>query len=313
MLLHPSKLINALIFTAVILFLSTHSYSLCGTSTATNACFPCSSNCSSCSSQNNCTACSPQYYLSSSYCLPCLANCLTCTNSTVCTTCTNPFVLNSNFTCDICTISNAISCSSTVTASSCASYYYLSDGYCDNCMLNCLSCSSSSTCNACGTGYYLNATVITCNPCSLGCSVCNQYSPSNCTSCLSNYIYDSNAYTCTSINCTLPNCLICSSLTVCSICKTFYYWDGSSCSAGASITCENGASGILPTQCINSCSSNIQYEVNVANGSFKCIDYLYAYKNTVSYTTLYYYAFNNYQTINLLTGSNNSLILLQNN
>lgn len=119
----------------------------------------------------------------------------------------DPYVLN-NQTCSLCVIKNAQRCSSTVAASSCQSGYYLSNSYCQNCLLNCATCSSAYDCSKCATGYYLNTSIITCNPCPLGCSACNQFTPAQCTSCNDGYLFSSSS--CLLNTCQIDNCIYCS-------------------------------------------------------------------------------------------------------
>jgi hypothetical protein len=201
----------------------------------------------------------------------------------------NPYVLTNN-TCTLCVISNALSCSSTVAASSCENGYYLSDSYCKNCLLNCITCSSASDCSACKSGYYLNVSVLTCNPCPAGCSSCNQYTPTYCTSCENGYQLDSSN-SCTAVTCSISNCQYCSSNSSCAQCASFYYWDGNSCVKGSSITCEKGSVGALPTHCINSCTS-FGFSSTI-NGSFQCKAYKNLYYRSAEYQQVYYYAYNN--------------------
>jgi hypothetical protein len=149
-------------------------------------------------------------------------------------TCMNPYVLM-NQTCSLCIIQYAQSCTTTVAASTCQSGYYLSDSYCKSCLLNCISCSSAYDCSACTSGYYLNTSIITCNTCPQGCAACNQYTPSQCTSCINGYQLSSS--TCTYTTCSISNCLYCSTSSTCYQCQQLYYWNGSNCLMGASITC----------------------------------------------------------------------------
>ena len=140
-----------------------------------------------------------------------------------------------NNTCSLCVVMNALRCSSLVVASACKSGYYLNDGSCSSCLLNCMSCSSAFDCSTCMSGYYLNSSIITCNPCPVGCSSCNQFTPSICLTCNNNYeLIGTN---CVILTCNIANCLYCSSATVCKQCRQFYYWNGSSCLSGASVTC----------------------------------------------------------------------------
>lgn len=217
----------------------------------------------------------------------------------------NPYVL-SNQTCNLCVIKNALSCTTTAAASSCQSGYYLSDSYCNSCLLNCITCSSAYDCSACASGYYLNTSIITCNPCPQGCASCNQYTPTQCTSCINGYQLAS--FSCSSVACTISNCLYCSSSTVCYQCQQLYYWNGSSCLIGASVTCEKGAQGPLPTDCINSCSS-FSFQ-SPANGSqFQCKIYSSIYVTSVEYHQYYYYSYNHLTQLNAIVGASSSLTL----
>lgn len=184
----------------------------------------------------------------------------------MCTQCANPYVLF-NSSCSLCTIINALSCSSTVAANACQSGYYLTSGYCNSCLLNCITCSSAYDCSACSAGYYLNASIITCNPCPVGCSRCDQFTPSTCTACSQGYQLTSN--TCQSVSCNVSHCVYCSAPDSCQQCQAYYYWNGSACLSGGSISCEMGANGPLPNNCINSCSSYGYVSGNVSN-TFRC-------------------------------------------
>lgn len=211
----------------------------------------------------------------------------------------NPYVLT-NQTCALCVIQYALSCSSTVAASSCLSAYYLSDSYCNNCLLNCIICSSAYDCSACTEGYYLNTSIITCNPCPQGCSSCNQFTPAQCTSCSSGYQLSSSS--CSVVTCSIAHCVYCSAPSVCSQCWSLYYWNGTDCLSGASITCEKGATGPLPVNCINSCSS-FSYKAQTNGSKFACKAYSSIYVSPVEYHQFYYYAYNHLQQLNSLTGS----------
>lgn len=291
------------------LIVAAQSYSLC-TNNSINSCFPCPNECSSCSSQSQCLGCEIQFFYTnaSGGCIACPENCLFCTSNTICLTCMNPYVL-ANQTCSLCVIQYAASCSTTVSASSCQLGYYLSDNYCYSCLLNCRTCSSAYDCSGCATGYYLNTSIITCNPCPQGCTTCNQYTPTQCTSCSNGYMLSSN--TCYSVSCSILNCLYCSNSSFCSFCESTYYWDGTACSKGASITCEKGANGQLPTDCVNSCSSFAF--ANPANSTnFFCKPYASIYVGSVEYHQYYFYAYNHLTQLNALAGSNASLIAEQN-
>lgn len=194
-----------------------------------------------------------------------------------------------NSSCSLCTIINALSCSSTVAASSCKSGYYLSGGYCNSCLLNCIGCTSAYDCTSCASGYYLNTSILTCNPCSQGCSSCNQYTPSVCTSCNDGYqLINQN---CVATVCTIANCLYCSQDGICKRCQAYYYWNGSACLSGASISCIYGATGPLPNNCINKCSDYEYVSGNVSD-VFGCKFYQSVYVSSIEHTQKYYYAFN---------------------
>ena len=152
----------------------------------------------------------------------------------MCTTCSNPYVLVNNL-CSLCTVLNAQTCSSTSIATSCKGGYYLSSGSCNSCLLNCASCSSASDCSSCTTGYYLNSSILTCNPCPSGCASCNQFTPTTCTSCSNGYQLVGSS--CTQVTCSIANCMHCSSALVCKQCNQYYYWSGSACVQGGSVSC----------------------------------------------------------------------------
>lgn len=283
------------------LFLATvSSYQLCSSSTL--SCLPCPSQCASCSDQSTCTACSPQYTLATT-CLACPDFCLTC-NSSVCLGCMNPYVLV-NGTCSLCVISQAASCSSTVAATACLSGYYLSDSYCKTCLLNCLACSSAYDCSSCSPSYYLNSSIVTCMPCPGNCALCDQYSPALCSRCNTNYLLQADR-TCLKLACQVDNCEYCSAEAVCAKCRQFYYWDGSSCQGGASVTCEGGAAGPLPNQCINSCSAFAA--ANPTNSTlFQCKSQPTLYSAPTQYTQRYYYAYNHQAQLAALSSTTSSL------
>lgn len=284
-------------------------YALC--SPTSTDCLPCPTECAACSSQSQCSSCDIQYYYSTnstSNCISCPENCLSCMSSTTCTNCMNPYVLSNN-TCALCVIQYALSCSSTVAATACQSGYYLSDSYCSSCLLNCITCSSAYDCSACTDGYYLNTSIITCNPCPQGCSNCNQYVPSQCTVCTNGYTLSSTS--CLPVICPIPNCLYCSTPTVCSRCSPLYYWNGNECLAGGSVNCEKGAVGPLPVHCINSCSS-FTYKAQVNGSSFECKTYPSIYVTPIEYHQYYYYAYNHLQQLIAITTTNNALALEDN-
>ena len=297
--MHPASIV----FFLIIITLTT-SLQLCSSTSNTN-CLPCSRECNTCSQPSTCNTCSKQYYLSNNTtCSTCSQNCLVC-DSTGCATCSNPYILV-NKTCTLCVISNALSCSSTVAASSCQSGYYLNSGICDSCMLNCITCSSAYDCSTCASGYYLNVSIITCNPCPMGCSSCNQYTSSICTGC--NNGYQLSSQSCIAVTCGVSNCLYCSSPGICQQCSSFYYWNGSICVGGASVTCEYGSNGPLPNNCINKCS-NFAYLSNNISNTFLCKLYTNIYISRVEYKQIYYYAYNHQTMLNSLTSTTTSLNL----
>jgi hypothetical protein len=162
-------------------------------------------------------------------------------------------------------------------------------------MLNCLTCSSPYDCSVCASTYYLNQSIVTCNPCSVGCAACNQYTPSVCTGCVSGYQLVSQ--TCVQVACNFSNCVYCSGAGVCQQCSKFYYWNGSQCVGGGSVSCEAGASGPLPNNCINSCSGFGFVSGNSGN-VFQCKPYTSIYVYPVEYHQTYFYAYNDYPTLN---------------
>lgn len=111
---------------------------------AENYCYNCLLNCASCSSNTDCRACMPGYFLNSSVltCNFCPTNCLTCDqfNSTRCLTCASGFALSSGDSC------SAIACT----------------------FANCVFCSSATQCGRCAYGYFWNSSA---GACVLGASI----------------------------------------------------------------------------------------------------------------------------------------------
>ena len=175
-------------------------------------------------------------------------------------------------------------------------------------MLNCVSCSSAFDCSACTSNYYLNQTIITCNPCPPGCSACDQYTTA-CTACQNGYAL--NGQQCSAVSCSISNCLYCSSGGVCQQCAMFYYWDGSGCRAGASVTCEGGANGALPNNCANSCSK-FGFVSGNKSGAFRCKPHRTLYVDPVEYHQSYFYAFNDVALFNAACNANLSLTVVSN-
>jgi proprotein convertase subtilisin/kexin type 5 len=160
------------------------------------SCLPCNTKCSLCngSSEYQCLACNPSYYLinktmcvsncpSGTYpnsltatCSLCPATCLTCISLTNCSTCLPNYSLTStrqcsNTTTNNCTISNCTYCNPSNSSqcsqcnqgfflvlnqcqTSCPTSTYPTNGICINCSSNCFSCSVSG-CNQCITPYLL--------------------------------------------------------------------------------------------------------------------------------------------------------------
>ena len=287
-------------------------YSLCAVN-SNGACLPCPAECAACSSSTTCSSCDSDYFAggsAASGCGECPANCLSCSSTAACTVCNNPYVLDSNSSCALCTVSNALSCSGTSTASACQGGYYLSDGSCKSCLLNCASCTSAFDCSSCGTGYYLNSSILTCNPCPTGCASCNQFTPTQCTACSDNYQLSGTS--CSAITCTLPNCLVCSTATTCQRCQLFYYWNGTNCVSGGSVSCEYGATGPLPNNCANQCGDYSRVADNFSS-TFRCELRSHLYVSPVEYRQVYYYAYNDLAALNQLASSSASLATETNN
>jgi hypothetical protein len=149
-------------------------------------------------------------------CLQCSSFCLQCTSPTLCLQCLDPYVLL-NGTCQPCQIVHATKCVNTVSASHCAVGFYPSDNFCYNCLLNCAQCNSNADCQNCVPGFYLNASVLTCNFCPSNCLTCNQFNSSLCLSCANGYLL-SSSNTCDQVNCSVSNCLYCTSVNICGQC-----------------------------------------------------------------------------------------------
>lgn len=153
-------------------------------------CFPCATNCASCTSRNMCVKCRNGYYLLSancvsdcpsgnvlhaatSSCLPCPLNCAICSASLTCTTCKPGYVYYApNRSCQ----------------HNCPDGYYTSPtGNCSQCSRPCSTCTGSAlNCTTCSAGMVMDKTTAQCRYC------CNpDRSASQCCDCSedSNFCY----------------------------------------------------------------------------------------------------------------------------
>ncbi len=103
-----------------------------------------------------------------------------------------------------------------------------------------------------------------------------------------------------SVDCSsVSNCVYCSSSNVCGRCSQFYYWDGASCVMAASVLCEYGATGVLPSQCINGCSAS-SYQSQVTS-PFVCVPYKTIKVSSIKISQLYYYAYADQTDLQMLS------------
>lgn len=200
-----------------------------------------------------------------------VANCQVCSYTGVCGLCDNNYILQINTTTSIsycqavaCNITNCLTCWQDNICTTCApSYYVAPDGSClagsapDKCIrfIGCLSCNQSQ-CNLCKIGFYLDNGIcfriftaqiqycssyfnwLTCQVCSSGYMVTMGYTCqiipnfnctlSNCVYCTSNNVcgscaagYQISSNQCVPQTCSIPNCLSCNQ-TVCQACQQTY-------------------------------------------------------------------------------------------
>lgn len=166
-----------------------------------NSCEPCSNNCVSCTSVNECSNCAIGFYLTlNSDCLACGSDCDEC-NSIECIDCSNGYVLfegsclgncptgtfELNGACKACS-DNCNDCTSTQ-CNSCNSGFYPSGSNCIDCSNNCIACSSITQCTDCKIGFYLTSNS-DCLQCASNCDQCNS---NECTHCTNGYVlYEGN-------------------------------------------------------------------------------------------------------------------------
>ena len=191
-----------------------------------NSCYPCSENCTKCSSADECSACQSGYFYDDNKCPKCSDSCQTCTdNQDKCTKCAGGYkpVYDSDYaiikciktseTCPDKTYDdNGSSCSpchqscKTCTSSGCATcekgqFVNKNSGQCEACHSDCVECSGAADyCTACVDGKFVNNGK--CDECDTKCEKC-EGSSSKCTSCSSKTIpfFESESST------TISNCL----------------------------------------------------------------------------------------------------------
>jgi hypothetical protein len=245
----------------------------------TNCSLPSSSTENDTTSTVVCSACSPNYFLSSNpaTCVLCNTvkpNCQTCnfdftTQTGTCTSCSPGFYLNStDQSCYACTATANLTASfpagscavcsvvgSGLTCSACINSYFLVNSTCKTCgqlQINCSTCSNNTVfaCLSCTPGSILNA-VGQCSLCSSLFPNCNFCSVSECTDCLPGY-YTINNKNCL-VDCAVSNCNKCVAKNngQCTSCRTGYLLAANStcamigCSSPLSF---NGLACICPYQ-----------------------------------------------------------------
>ena len=146
-------------------------------------CYVCPSRCLSCSADNKCSSCSPQYSLCGFSCFNCSQPCTNCSADNTCTSCADGYKLNGS-SCYKCP-SYCNSCSADNVCTSCPSGYILNGTTCYQCPSNCSACSANNTCTACNESSYslYNGSCYQCNV--SNCSYCSQ--KDYCGLCYANY------------------------------------------------------------------------------------------------------------------------------
>ncbi len=218
-------------------------------------CRACPGFCSSCTSNNTCTALtqSTQQVLVTinqvTVLAVCQQNCLSCSNLNpqVCLQCSSGFYL-SNGNCFQCS-STCMSCNST-NQNQCLSCYannFLTGSVCSICSPNCLTCQGpnlSSACTSCNSGFYLsNSTCI--QGCSLNCFSCTN--PTTCTQCLSGYtlFIQNNQTICAPCTTSCRTCAL-GQPGACLSCGTGFFLSGTTC-----IQCASNCNSCTATGCIS--------------------------------------------------------------
>ena len=190
----------------------------------------CDQGCMTCQELNpvSCSACLPGYVLVAatnsivSHCVPCSTNCRTCSsssNSTACTSCFTGYFLLSNNTCVTCT--GCLACPSSNLLSTCtacaANNLLRSNNSCDaisnaqeECGQLCSSCSQlpngTFACDICSPGATLNSQGV-CISCPNNCASCSLTRLGECTSCLPGTYFQLESENC--VACNIANCLSC--------------------------------------------------------------------------------------------------------
>ena len=125
----------------------------------------------------------------------------------LCNSSENYHINSSNFKCELCTMTACLNCSSLETCTECneTAQYFLnaSDDQCVSCpVANCLTCQNISACLECNhsAGYELNEADLQCVPCE------------------PNYFINDTTKQCAACSLFIPNCITCSSETLCSLC-----------------------------------------------------------------------------------------------
>lgn len=173
-----------------------------------------------------CNYCEPKYTVVNGKCEACPENCKYCKPETMeCTFCENGYFLNKNTNiCEAVPIPNCYSMSGDK-CMMCEAHFYLEDGACALCakkQANCTYCTTKAEnflCLSCKSGYY-KAKDDSCKPCPDRCVHCSE---EKCFSCEHKYFYNADARECQL--CEIENCETCYTSTICSQCKSGYFFD----------------------------------------------------------------------------------------
>ena len=245
--------------------------------TNTNTCQSCASNCITCQTNNPsiCTSCQTGFYLTvsgtcssissvSSANTNCGQNCGTCVEPSsgatpICTNCVPGYVLQSGFcvqcpgACSICSLNQNTFTNNQPTCTACNIGYFLNKQSltCQACQKGCGACFNSTICLTCFSGYSLTSTYTCQVRCIYPCATCSSTNPSQCTSCVNGFTFNSNSLQ----NC-VSNVNSCNTAGNCVVCPFGYgiQIEGTSqtcveCNAGTSCSRCNAASKTVCTSC----------------------------------------------------------------
>lgn len=243
----------------------------------------CSAGCNSCDfDQNNnliCLEAKEGYVLSNGFLYKCAESCKTCLDTpdsttgkySQCLTCYHGKIAIGG-SCNTCSGSNARTCREGDLAYSitCQPGYTAVNGICRACGLDCIKCDSSGagSCDrsGCKSGFFQTVLFSSCVKCFEGCLVCGD-DPNICEKCSDYYFLNPSTKKCAVCP---SNCVICSSASVCTVCKNGYLVasDGT-CKLPSVKNCVAYHSNITCSQCdfgftlsSNTCTSSIACNTN---------------------------------------------------